>query len=164
MEVSDILAGLDPQDCTPEAICVRVAKIFKVKKTEVALLEADRSLLKFVYPAELRTAGAIPLSSSAVAARTARSKRADVFNSFTKVKHSSIFEVVKLGESGSDAEFIQKLMSAPVLSPTGEVTGVIQVSRKAHAASAAGPDFTPDDLEKLKAIAGALGQFMIKGR
>ncbi|MGA7766870.1 MAG: hypothetical protein WCA27_11680, partial [Candidatus Sulfotelmatobacter sp.] len=62
------LAGLDSRDSTPESICACVAKIFHVKETEVALLELRGSLLSFLYPAELKTAGAIPLSSSAVAA------------------------------------------------------------------------------------------------
>jgi hypothetical protein len=63
------LAGVDTMDTTPEAICAGVAKMFLVSETEVALLELSGRLLNFLYPAELKTAGAIPLSSSAVAAR-----------------------------------------------------------------------------------------------
>ena len=33
------LATLEPAARTPEAVCISVAKIFGVKKTEVALLE-----------------------------------------------------------------------------------------------------------------------------
>src|SRR5215469_16782151 len=84
------LAGLRLQDNDPKEICSSIAKLFDVKKTEVAWLEAAGSLLKFIYPAELKAVGAIPLSSSAVAARTARTKRAELFNSFTRVKHSSV--------------------------------------------------------------------------
>ena len=79
------LAGLDSADPTPDSICVGVAKIFRVTKTEVALLELSGSLLNFLYPVALRTAGAIPLSSSAVAARTARTKQAELFNGFAQV-------------------------------------------------------------------------------
>ena len=106
-------AGLDSPDSTPGSICACLAKIFHVRVTEVGLLELGGSLLNFLYPAELKTAGAIPLSSSAVAARTARTKQAELFNGFTQTKHSSIFELVKLGDSGLDAQVIQKLMSAP---------------------------------------------------
>lgn len=118
-------------------------------------------MLNFLYPAELRTAGAIPLSSEAVAARTARTKQAELFNVFTQVKHFSIFELVKLGETGLDDQVIQKLMSAPVLANTGEVIGVIQISRKAPRPAAAGPDFTPDDLRKLESVAHSIGRLMI---
>jgi hypothetical protein len=148
---------------TPESICACVAKIFQVNKTEVALLELSGRLLNFLYPAELRTAGAIPLSSSAVAAVTAQSKRAELFNSFTQVRHSSVFELVKLGDSGQDAQVIQKLMSAPIMTPNGEVIGVIQVSRKAPRPAAAGPDFTPDDLRRLESFARFLGKSHAKG-
>src|ERR1700691_2267420 len=132
------LAALDPENQTPESICACVAKIFRVTATEVALLELSGSMLNFLYPAELRTAGAIPVSSAAVAARTARTKQAELFNGFTEVKHSSIFELVKLGDTGLDDQVIQKLMSAPVLAPNGRVEGVIQVSRKAPRPAAAG--------------------------
>jgi hypothetical protein len=158
------LAGLDSPDSTPESICACVAKIFQVSETEVALLELGGTLLNFLCPAELKTAGAIPLSSSSVAARTARTKQAELFNSFTQVKHFSIFELVKLGDTGLDAQVIQKLMSAPVLARNGEVIGVIQVSRKAPRPAAAGPDFTPDDLRKLESVACFVGKLMAKGR
>ncbi len=140
------LAGLEASESTPESICAYVAKMFQVGETEVALLELSGNLLTFLYPAELKTAGAIPLSSSAVAARTAQTKQAELFNGFTQVKHFSVFELVKLGNTGLDDQVIQKLMSAPVLSANGAVVGVIQVSRKAPRPAAAGPDFTSDDL------------------
>jgi GAF domain-containing protein len=158
------LAGLDSRDSTPESICACVAKIFHVKETEVALLELRGSLLSFLYPAELKTAGAIPLSSSAVAARTARTKQSELFNSFTQVKHASIFELVRLGDTGLDAQVIQKLMSAPVLARSGEVIGVIQVSRKAPRPAAAGPDFSPDDLRQLESVALLVGRLMATRR
>jgi hypothetical protein len=149
---------------TPESICANVAKTFGVRKSEVALLETSGSVLRFLHPAELKNAGAIPLSSSSIAARTARTKRADIFNSFSQVKHSTIFEVVKLAETGSGKELIQKLMSAPVLDENGHVIGVVQVSRKGPTAAAAGPDFTLEDLQQLKAAAVSLRKLMVKAR
>ncbi|HEV3308586.1 MAG TPA: GAF domain-containing protein [Candidatus Sulfotelmatobacter sp.] len=157
-------AGLESQDTSPESICGCVAKIFHVRETEVALLELGGSLLNFVYPTELKTAGAIPLSSSAVAARTARTKEAEIFNGFTQVKHFSIFEVVKLGDTGLDDQVIQKLMSAPIMARSREVVGVIQVSRKAPRLEAAGPDFTAEDLRRLESVAGIIGGLMTRGR
>ena len=157
------LAGLDAQS-TPESICSTVAKVFGVKPTEIALLEVSGNLLKFLYPAELKNVGAIPLSSSAVAARTARTKRSELFNCFTRVKHSSVFEVVKLGETGRGTEAIQKLMSAPILSTDGDVIGVIQVSRKAGRASAAGADFTSEELRKLEATAASSARLLKPGK
>jgi len=149
--------ALDFPERDPESICVWVAKIFRVTETEVALLELSGSMLNFLYPVELRTAGAIPLSSSAVAARTARTKESELFNGFTQVKHFSVFELVKLGNTGLDDQVIQKLISAPVLGKTGDVAGVIQVSRKAPRLDAAGPDFTNEDLRKLESVARIVG-------
>lgn len=158
------LAGLGWEDSTPEAICAAVATIFRVRKTEVALLQLCGTLLKFLYPDELKTAGVIPLSSSALAARTARTKRADLSNNFTEVKHSSVFEVVKLGGTESDTDVIQKIMSAPVVAENGKVLGVIQISRKAHRQAAAGPDFTADDLQELKSVATEVAGVMARNQ
>jgi GAF domain-containing protein len=157
MDRIDQFAALESSDGSPDSICASVAKIFRVTETEVALLGLSGSLLTFLYPCELRTAGAIPLSSSAVAARTARTEQAELFNGFTQVKHFSVFELVKLGDTGLDDQVIQKLMSAPVLAANGEVIGVIQVSRKAPRPAAAGPDFTTDDLEKLESVGRLVG-------
>jgi hypothetical protein len=163
MRETERFPTLDSTDGTPESISACVAKIFEVSKTEVALLELTGRFLNFLYPAELKTAGAIPLSSSAVAARTAQAKRAELFNSFAEVKHFSIFELVKLGNTGLDEHVIQKLMSAPVLAANGDVIGVIQISRKAPRPAAAGPDFAPSDLQKLEAVARVVGRLMTKG-
>jgi len=163
VEIDPFLA-LNSADDSPESICVCVADIFRVGPTEVALLELNGSMLNFLYPLELKMAGAIPLSSSAVAARTAQTRQSAIFNSFTQVKHHSIFELVKLGDSGLDDQIIQKLMSVPVLARTGEVVGVIQISRKAPRPAAAGPDFTPEDLRKLESVARLVGTRMAKGK
>ncbi|MGB6811990.1 MAG: GAF domain-containing protein, partial [Candidatus Sulfotelmatobacter sp.] len=53
--------------------------------------------------------------------------------------------------------------SAPVLAKNGEVIGVIQISRKAPRLEAAGPDFTPEDLRKLEAVARFVGTLMVNG-
>jgi hypothetical protein len=164
MREAEQFAGLDAGELSPGSICACVAKIFRVNHTEVALLELTGSMLNFLYPAELKTAGAIPLSSSAVAARTARTKQAELFNGFTEVKHFSIFELVKLGDTGLDDQVIQKLMSAPMLFSNGDVQGVIQVSRKAPRPAAAGPDFTLQDLRKLESVAKVVGALIVKAR
>jgi hypothetical protein len=136
-----------------DSVCASVAKIFRVREDEVAVLGRVGKMLGFLYPAELTVAGAIPLSSSAVAARTVRNQRAEVLNGFAQEKHWSIFELVKMGCRGLDENAIQKLMSAPILSKDGKVIGVIQVSRKGARPDAALPNFTADDLQRLEALA-----------
>jgi len=145
---------------TPASICAWVAQLFRVRHTEVGLLKLSGTLLHFVHPAELKAAGAIPLASSSVAARTARTQRAELFNNFANVDHFSVFELVKLGDNGFDDQAIQKLMSAPLLAPDGNLIGVIQVSRKAPRLGAAGPDFTEDDLKKLEEVGRVVGKLM----
>jgi len=139
-------------------LCTVLAKIFRVQYTEVALLRLEKGLLRFIFPEHLRTTGAIPLSSKAVAAHTALSKKAEIFNNFARVKHASIFETIK--PSTTDIEEpppapIQKLMSVPIMDRTASVVGVIQVSRKGLDPRFA-QDFSREDLHDLEVVAGLL--------
>lgn len=153
------LGSIMGQGITPLDACMVLAKVFRVQYTEVALLRLDRGLLRFVFPEHLRTTGAIPVSSSAVAAHTALSKKAEIFNNFARVKHASIFETVKPVDSESDTAVqpvpIQKLMSVPIMDRALNVLGVVQISRKGLDARFA-QDFSREDLHDLELAAGVL--------
>src|SRR6185369_1468799 len=140
---------------TPDRLCNELAVVFGVRSTEIGLLRIEGKTLKFVHPQELQSAGFIPLSSSAVAAKTAVGKIPELFNQFATVPHHTFFETVKLTNEQLTAaqQTIQKLMSAPILDELNETIGVIQVSRKGISPAAAGPDFTMDDLDTLERAA-----------
>ena len=141
-------------------LCMVLAKIFRVQSTEVALLRLEGGLLRFIFPEHLRTTGAIPLSSKAVAAHTALSKKAEIFNNFARVKHAGIFETIRHNETGSDESApppapIQKLMSVPIIDRGTTVVGVLQISRKGLDPKFA-QDFSREDLHDLELAAGLL--------
>ena len=143
------------QGVTALDVCMVLAKIFRVQYTEVALLRLESGLLRFIFPEHLRTTGAIPLTSKAVAAL---SKKAEIFNNFARVKHASIFETIRPetndGEEPAPAP-IQKLMSVPILDRDSTVVGVIQISRKGLDPRFA-QDFSREDLHDLELAAGLL--------
>src|SRR5229473_781054 len=147
------------QGVTPLDACMVLAKVFHVQYTEVAMLRLEGGLLRFIFPEHLRTTGAIPLSSKAVAAHTALSKKAEIFNNFAKVKHASIFETIK--PTGTDPDEtvkpnpIQKLMSVPIMDHQSTVLGVIQISRKGVDPRFT-QDFSREDLHDLEIAAGVL--------
>jgi hypothetical protein len=139
------------------SICAQVAKLFGVTQAEVGLLQLQENWLRFLHPAQLSSAGDIHLTSSAIAAQTTQTGKAELFNNFMRVSHLSVFELIKLNEESCN-EPIQKLISAPILNPQGRTWGVLQVSRKAPNLESAGPDFTPEDLGKLQLIAASIGR------
>jgi hypothetical protein len=153
--------ALASEQASPENCCKELTKIFSVRDSEIALLGVRGNLLRFLYPVALRSAGTIPISGSAIAARTALTKKPEIFNSFTKVRHISIFESIKLreteNEGASDPQVIQKLMSVPVLDEGGKVCGILQISRKGHDLRSCGPDFTSEDLRRLGIAARIIG-------
>ena len=147
------------QGVTPLDVSMILARVFKVQHAEVALLRLEGGLLKFICPEHLRTTGAIPISSKAVAAHTALSKKAEIFNNFARVKHASIFETIKpVGvetEELSQPAPIQKLMSVPILDHNSSVLGVLQISRKGLDPRFT-QDFSREDLHDLELAAGLL--------
>lgn len=145
--------------CTLERVCAELAKLFGVRRSEIGVLRLDGEFLEFVYPPELQAAGRIPLSASAVAARTASTKRPEFFNNFAVVPHRTVFELVKLSDpelAKQEHLTIQKLMSAPIFGERNEVIGVIQVSRKGITPAAAGPDFSEREVRDLERTARRL--------
>ena len=121
------LQTLISENPTPEQFCVELSKVFQVQRTEIALFRLQDGRLKFLFPTELKTAGSIPLSSSSVAAHTAVSQRSDLYNNFAKVKHASVFEMVKLSHKEEpeppDGAPIQRLITAPILDEAEERPG-----------------------------------------
>ena len=149
-----------PDEDARKKLGEELAKLFHVQLDEVAILSitSGGNFLQFVLPKELRAIGTIPLNStSALAARSARDRKADVINNFSVVRHASVFEGVPLGRN--PGEMIQKIMSAPILHGT-KVVGVIQISRKGRSTSDAGADFTQHDLRQLVALSEPLSRFI----
>jgi len=158
------------QSTGPEEFCQILARMFRVQPTEVALLRMEDGRLQFLFPAALKAAGSIPVSSaSAIAAHTAVSRKAECYNRFANVKHASVFETVKLGQSEDHTPLekpIQRLMSAAILDPNGTVLGVVQVCRKGFDLASCGPEFAPADLTQLEgaAIVAGKARFMRRGQ
>lgn len=142
--------------CTVDLVCAELARMFAVRCTEIGILRLEGELLTFLYPAELQSVGCIPISGTGVAARTAATKQAELYNNFATIPHRTVFELVKLKDpeiKEDEHPRIQKLMSAPVLGEENAVLGVVQVSRKGVNPGAAGPDFTGEELQNLERVA-----------
>ncbi len=153
----DKFKRLIAQEASPSRVCSELSKLLGVQPDGVALLRLQNGMLSFLYPAHLRTTGLIPVSSPAVAARTAATKTTMISNNFARVRHATVFEGIKPEERESPSpEPIQKMMSVPILSQERSVLGVVQVSRKGRDSSVAGPDFTHNDLHRLEDAAAEI--------
>lgn len=164
-ELKRVVDDLTTVDTSPDfnpltRVAEQVAKSFDVRLDEVAILAftEGNKFLQFLMPEKLKAIGTIPLTSTnALAARTARVKKAEIVNNFASVPHATVFEGVPLG---GQMELIHKIMSAPI-SANNKVVGVIQISRKGRSLAQSGPDFTPQELRALVAMAGVLGEFLL---
>ena len=153
-------SGVAPDSDSLDKTARILAQLFGVDTDEVAILKLvpKYKSLKFVIPEKLTPVGTIPLTSTtALAARTARERKAEVVNNFSTARHANVFEAVPLGRDPS--ELIQKIMSAPILDGT-RVHGVVQVSRKAKSLALAGADFTQKDLRALVSLSPTLDRFL----
>ena len=147
-----------------ERVSEAIAGMFRLKPDEVAVLEILPSgrLLRFVIPQKLHAAGTIPVNSNtALVARTARLRRAEIVNNFPSFRHATVFEAFPLGRRSEEA--IQKILSAPIVRDN-RVIGVLQICRKGISALDAGPDFTASDLAEVKGLGDLLARFLACGR
>jgi hypothetical protein len=153
-------SGVAPDSGALDKVAITLAKMFSVDSDEVAILKflPKHKSLQFVIPEQLSRVGTIPITSTtALAAKTARERRADLLNNFSTARHSNVFEAVPLGRDPN--ELIQKIMSAPILDGT-RVHGVAQISRKARSLALAGGDFTQKDLRTLVSLSPTLDRFL----
>jgi hypothetical protein len=152
--------GSNPDSDALLKLANTLGKQFGVKTDEVAVfkLVPKYKSLKFVIPEKLTPVGTIPLTSTtALAARTARERKAELANNFGTSRHANVFEAVPLGRDSN--EMIQKIMSAPILDGKA-IHGVVQICRKAASLAETGPDFTQRDLRALIALAPKLDRFL----
>jgi hypothetical protein len=164
-ELGSLVSSMESNGGPPDSEAMNhmartLAKLFGVDTDEVAILKLvpKYKSLKFVIPEKLTPVGTIPLTSTtALAARTARERKAEVVNNFSTARHANVFEAVPLGRDPS--ELIQKIMSAPILDGA-RVHGVVQISRKAKSLAQAGADFTPSELRALVSLSPTLDRFL----
>jgi hypothetical protein len=152
--------GAGASEVSMEALADKIAKELRVKADEVAILAVSNRWrhLHFLVPLALKNVGFIPLTSnSALAAKTARESKPEINNTFTNVRHATVFEGVKAATT--TGESIQKIISAPILND-GKVVGVMQISRKGGSPVSAGRDFTAEDLGKVLALCRPLGKLV----
>ncbi len=132
---------------------------FGIKSHEVAIFAFApvQESLSFLWPVSLRTSGTVPLSAhKSLVAQTARDRRGSFNNTFAATPHASFFERFRQKEA-DHSHPIQKIMSVPI-EKDGAVQWVIQISRKGEDVTAAGRDFTANELAAL----GRIGQIIAR--
>lgn len=155
-EAATVLTGTSALDIAVE----QMSRAFRVRRDEIAILviAGGGKILQFLIPEKLKGLGTIPLTSTrALAARTAREKRAEINNKFNLTAHASVFEGVPLGRGRG--EQIHRIMSAPILAEDA-VLGVVQISRKGVSPEQAGAEFSSNDLRELVALSSTLGRIV----
>lgn len=154
----------------PEALFERImgwlatvlGQAFAVDPDDVAvLLLKDRGqLLRFAYPPlhyQGRT-NLFPVWISSIAGEVLATRKGRIDNDVARVRHLDIYERIR-GRAKRPLE-IQKMVTAPLLLPSGELLGVIQVSRRGQPPTAAADDFPPYDLLKLKDMGQRLAPYI----
>src|ERR1700675_3010734 len=63
-----------------DRVCLKLAQILGVRRSEVALLRLDKGSLRFIFPPELRSAGVLPLTGSAGGARAGGARAPPLFD------------------------------------------------------------------------------------
>lgn len=137
-----------------------LAEAFAVHIDEVAILLLTDSgqMFRFGYPIKLYDGkmNIFPVGSQSIAAQVFRAKLGRIDNDATKVRHLSFYEQIRITDR--PANLIQKMITAPIIAPTGKVIGVSQISRKGMSLEDSGASFSQTDLIQLVDISRATAQ------
>jgi hypothetical protein len=141
-----------------------IAQAFSVREDEVAiLLVRDRGLmLGFAYPFTFYgdQKNLFPVSAPSIAGEVLRARKARIDNHVSQIQHLDIYERISL--KAQRPLKIQKMISAPLLTPGGEPIGVIQVSRKGKSLEETGSNFTAHDLCNLTELSNWLAPHILE--
>jgi len=131
-------------------IAAAISKAVSVKNDEVAmlLLTTSGNTMKFIWPPPLfESNAALPAEyQNSFASSVLKTMKGKVDNKVSESKHLKFFENVKGMETSGVP--IQKMIAVPMVFEQKAI-GVLEVSRKGHNPDAAGPNFTPEDGQKL---------------
>ncbi len=144
-----------------KAFARRLCTEFKLDEDEVSILRltSDGGSLGYVIPDKLEKVAAIPINSNrSTTAWAARNKQGRILNIINIPRSTSVFQAVRLEDITNP---IQKLMVAPIISHD-QLIGVIQISRKGPTLDSAGPDFVPEDLDRLVKVAKDFADILIR--
>src|SRR4029450_8895968 len=150
---------LDVADRVVKAVCSQ----FGNKTDEVAILmtTSDRKHLRFAAPRKFSELGTIPVTKrDSIAVTIFNRGTGEAMNNVPMVKHVAFFESVKIRDRVAP---IQKMVTLPIVHDS-QVVGVAQISRKGETPAEAGPDFTPDDVDRAEALFNAVAPYLVQVR
>jgi len=135
------------------AFAEAIAGTLEVKKEEVAvlILNSTGQTLRFVWPPQLfESQAAFPANhKNAIASQVLATMKGRVDNKLAESKHLRFYENVKGMETTKIP--IQKMVALPLVAGA-QTLGVVEVSRKGRTPEEAGPNFSPEDAQKLVAL------------
>lgn len=160
LEEAGAKAGIGQREAVLGALGSTISKALNLQPDELAILmlSGDRTMLEFVYPAELAEGGSnrFPLTVPSLAGRVVQTGRNMLVNTAHEVPHLGFYERIRIKDA--KPRQIQKLLAVGVKGPGGKVHAVIEASRRGGSAAEAGSDFRPPDqqlLERLAAVAAS---------
>jgi hypothetical protein len=109
---------------------------------------AEHEQLMFTFPRHLANGNVLPINRDSFAGRVVLQKDVLIENNAAEEVHKDVFE--RIPGPGREARIIQKLVAAPILGETGDVLGVVEISRTGESSTVAGVDFSRQDGENLQ--------------
>lgn len=147
--------GADPEERCDKIFSVVANFLLQTVARDVArgqvsilmsLPEGDH--LTFAYPKHLSRGNLIPVDRNSIAGRTLMRRSVFVKNDIPREPHKDFYE--RLRDREGNVRTIQKMVAAPIITPSGDAIGVVEVSRTGESAEKAGPDFVDQDGETLR--------------
>ena len=133
---------------------LREAFVLCPDEVAILLLSPDGAVLSFVYPVELAAGGGntFPVALPSLAGRVAAEGVNVCSNRLPEEPHLGFYERVAV--RGLPPVPIQKLLAVPLQEPGAGILGVVEISRRGESRAEAGPDFGPEEQQRLTRLVG----------
>ena len=133
---------------------LREAFVLRPDEVAILLVSPDGAVLSFAYPVELAAGGsnAFPVALPSLAGRVAVEGVSVCSNRLPEEPHLGFYERVAV--RGMQPVPIQKLLAVPLRESGAGILGVIEISRRGETRAEAGPDFGPEEQQRLARLVG----------
>ncbi len=127
-------------------------------QTAILMVDGDLGQLIFAYPEHLALGNVLPVDGKSFAGQVVTKKQALLENSVPQEPHKDFFE--RIPDPSGTVRSIEKMIASPLMGATGEVIGVIEVSRAGQESQGPSANFQARDVANLEKCCRVFAPFI----
>ena len=127
-------------------------------QTAILMVDSELEHLTFAYPEHLARGNTLPVDRNSFAGQVVLQKAVLLQNNVPDEPHKDFFE--RIPDPEGEVRPIQKMIASPLFDRSGEVIGVVEVSRTGRESVGQQANFTTQDVKNLEKSCRVFGPFI----